>query len=67
MGKMFAGLTAVLGLVLMIIGLSTVAPISGTLSPAMSNPSVPFAAGIWVLGLIVMLMTPVANLSGSKE
>ncbi len=64
MTKALAGLTVILGLVIMAIGLLGVAPIGPTSGPAVSNPTIPFAAAAWVLGIMVVLLTPLAYVLG---
>jgi hypothetical protein len=66
MSKALAGLTTIIGLVIMAIGLSGVAPIVPTTGPAISNPTIPFAAAFWVLGIMVVLLTPLAYVLGKE-
>ncbi len=67
MGRTLALLTLAIGLILMAVGLMTVAPVGETTGPAISNPKIPFAAGIWVLGIMTSLLTPVAYVMGREK
>lgn len=61
MGKTGSRITLLIGIIIASIG-----TIGGTpIPPAMTNPTIPFAAGIWVLGIIVVLLSPLVYVSGS--
>lgn len=65
MGKTVALITLILGIIIAAIGVIGSAPIGPATGPVISNPTIPFAAGIWVLGIIVILSSPIAYISGS--
>lgn len=65
MGSAIAGVTLIIGLIIAAIGVMGIAPLGETLGPVISTPSIPFAAGLWVLGIVVMLLSPIAYISGS--
>ena len=65
MGTAVALITLILGIIIAAIGVIGVAPVGPATSPVISNPTIPFAAGLWVLGIIVMLLSPIAYVSGS--
>lgn len=67
MSKALVAITVIVGLVLMALGVMGVAPIGPTTGPAISNPTIPFAAGIWVVGIMVLLLTPLAYVLGREE
>ncbi len=65
MGTAVALITLILGIIIAAIGVMGAAPLGPTTGPVISNPSIPFAAGLWVLGIVVMLLSPIAYVSGS--
>lgn len=65
MGGAVAGVTLLLGLIIAAIGVMGVAPIGPISGPVVSDPSIQFGAGLWVLGIIVMLLSPIAYVTGS--
>lgn len=67
MGTALTGITLLLGLIIAAIGVMGVAPLGPTTGPVISNPSIQFGAGLWVLGIIVILLTPIAYISGSDD
>ncbi len=61
-------MTVIIGLALAITGFVLAPPIGETTSPVISNPVVPFAAGMWVIGIIVLFLSPVVfNLVKDEE
>lgn len=52
-------LTLLTGLALAIVGFNLAAPIGPTLGPINSNPRVPFAPGIFVIGVVLMFASAV--------
>jgi hypothetical protein len=60
-----AGVTLILGLIIAAVGVVGVAPVGPAIGPAISEPIIQFGAGLWVLGIIVMLLAPVAHVMGS--
>ncbi len=65
MGTAIALITLILGLIIAAVGVMGVAPIGPATGPVISEPTIPFAAGLWVVGIIVMLLSPIAYISGS--
>lgn len=65
MGGAVAGITLLLGLIIAAIGVMGVAPIGPATGPVVSDPSIQFGAALWVLGIVVMLLSPIAYVSGS--
>ena len=60
--------TVLIGLALAITGFVLAPPIGETTSPVISNPVMPFAAGMWTIGIIVLFLSPVVyNLVKDKE
>ncbi len=60
--------TVIIGLALAITGFVLAPPIGEPTSPVISNPVMPFAAGMWTIGIIVLFLSPVVyNLVKDKE
>jgi hypothetical protein len=50
--------TGIVGLSLTVVGILGSAPIGPTISPVVSNPTIPFAGGLWMLGVSVIFLSP---------
>ncbi len=59
MRKFMFLLTLLVGLALSIIGFMLSAPIGATISPVISNPRLPFAPTLFVLGVILLFASAV--------
>ena len=59
MRKWMFALTLLLGLTLAVAGFFLAAPIGPTSSPVISNPRLPFAPGIFVLGVMLIFISAV--------
>jgi hypothetical protein len=59
MRKVLFILTLLVGFALAVAGFVLAPPIGPTSSPAISNPHVPFAAGLFTIGIIVIFFSAV--------